>query len=397
MEKETKQTSRNRTISSAATNDEFIIENDFQIYYRPEYSSKLIDETDVSMRLAYEPKFASKDHLTGGEMRVVSKINTCKITLSKVQLEQLIKTLDNIVYEASSTSDSRPDYFTPVAQIQSNANMEINTEFKIEKLNIEFLADLEQPCQEFAELCFNEYELSIVKREKYVKMVNMSLKSVYLIDKLNSRKDLFGFEESDYLLRSYSDAGFKHSCSKSKIGVKYTSTPSLKLNSSLGSSDAKNFRSQTINDFAELTEYYDETGALSTSLPSERMIFVEKMANEYKELNGAHNCPSTPPPSPTSQRRRKKQSYNHSPHITKSESMSNLLNDVQANQNTNCPACLAQNSPLVNITINFVDKNHPDFDTFYSGYNKFMKIRFSDLKLNFNPETWIILLDLLGK
>lgn len=52
--------------------------------------------------------------------------------------------------------------------------------------------------------------------------------------------------------------------------------------------------------------------------------------------------------------------------------------------------------PLVSIKLIFIDKNHPKFDTKYFHINRYYKIKFSDLQLNVNPETWIILLDMLG-
>ena len=77
----------------------FFIENFFQIYYEPKCSDKLIDETDVILSLDYLPRFSSyqlSNNIDGGSVRVLSKINVCKIMLSKIQLEQVIKTLDNI-------------------------------------------------------------------------------------------------------------------------------------------------------------------------------------------------------------------------------------------------------------------------------------------------------------
>lgn len=78
----------------------FVIENFFQIYYEPKCAAKLIDETDVYLSLDYLPKF-STNSISGGYIRALSKINFCKLSLSKTQLEQMIKTLDNIVYDES--------------------------------------------------------------------------------------------------------------------------------------------------------------------------------------------------------------------------------------------------------------------------------------------------------
>lgn len=224
------------------------------------FSDKLINETDVSMNLDYLPKFqslkkANSKNINGGYLRVISKINTCQISLSKIQLEQIIKTLDNIVYDDSKAKndESRTSTFNLVddqvfgdMEDDQNSNIKqsiassdfneslsfkalyskfsekdedknsedlsINVKFKIDKLTINFLADVEKPCQDIAELCFNEYELSILKHEKYVKFFDMTLKSLSLIDRLrlnaNKNESKVKMEEefdtdSSYLLKSF--------------------------------------------------------------------------------------------------------------------------------------------------------------------------------------------------
>lgn len=245
-------------------NEQYFIDKNFEIYYKPMYSSKLIDKTDVFMNLDYLPKFQSKlaknvavknnskVNISGGYLRVISNINTCQITLSKNQLEQFLKTMDNIVYDDSKskvpdfrsasfsfaddnslpslpdigvddglledTSDLNTSYIdhsyidhsisTPTFTSSSfkalyskfseksedlKSDLSLNVKFKIDKLAISFQADVERPCQDVAELCFNEYELSILKHEKHVKFFDMTLKSLYLLDKL---KDSPGKSES---------------------------------------------------------------------------------------------------------------------------------------------------------------------------------------------------------
>ena len=86
-------------------------ENNFQTFYRPMYSDKLINDTDVILNLDYLPnleKFNSyaqdeDTKVNGGNLRIISKINTCQIILSKKQMEQFFKTLDNIVYDESES------------------------------------------------------------------------------------------------------------------------------------------------------------------------------------------------------------------------------------------------------------------------------------------------------
>ena len=242
-------------------NEKYLIENNFLIYYKPKFSDKLINETDVCMNLDYLPKFQSSSplkksnskNINGGYLRVISKINICQISLSKIQLEQIIKTLDNIVYDDSkaknddsrrSTFNLADDQVLGFMEDYQNSNIKqsidssdfneslsfkalyakfsdedknsedlsINVKFKIEKLTINFLADVEKPYQDIAELCFNEYELSILKHEKYVKFFDMTLKSLSLVDKLklsaNKNESKLKKEESfeidsSYLLKSF--------------------------------------------------------------------------------------------------------------------------------------------------------------------------------------------------
>ena len=85
--------------------------------------------------------------------------------------------------------------------------------------------------------------------------------------------------------------------------------------------------------------------------------------------------------------------------VAGSSDISDIVNKVKtrSKKSTSCQACVLQNSPTVSIQLIFIDKNHPKIKTKFSDFNKFYKIKFSDLQLNVNPETWIIVLDMLGK
>lgn len=151
---------------------------------------------------------------------------------------------------------------------------------------------------------------------------------------------------------------------------------------------------------------------------------------------GLAACPSTPPPSPTIGKQRRL-SFGYG----KSESMSSVFNSQQENnyqyfstirsddpvqmrnihnkqkvqqreetikktkekeqvpkiKKKKCLLCLSEElNPLVRINVLLVDQKHPEFESKYKKTNRFLNIKFSSLKLNVNPETWIILLDLLG-
>ena len=69
---------------------------------------------------------------------------------------------------------------------------------------------------------------------------------------------------------------------------------------------------------------------------------------------------------------------------------------LNAETETQCIACQNEASPLVKINLFLVDEKHSDFFSKFKRVNRFLNIKFSSLRLNVNPETWIILLDLLG-
>lgn len=67
---------------------------------------------------------------------------------------------------------------------QTNVDVAFEMRLRFERLDILFLADVEKPLQDLAELTFNQYELSISKRSAAFTNIRMSLKSIYLVDKL---------------------------------------------------------------------------------------------------------------------------------------------------------------------------------------------------------------------
>lgn len=59
-----------------------------------------------------------------------------------------------------------------------------------------------------------------------------------------------------------------------------------------------------------------------------------------------------------------------------------------------CSVC--EMDPFVKIDLILVDEKGPEFGTKFKFINRFINIKFSRLKLTVNPETWILVLDLLG-
>ena len=120
------------------------------------------------------------------------------------------------------------------------------------------------------------------------------------------------------------------------------------------------------------------------------------------------DCPSTPPPSPRKKQEnplffidkkpKAKSSQSSSDEETMSANESYKKNSKKSRKTRtkHCAACAFQNSPMVSIKLIFIDSNHPKYKSKFSEFNKFIKVKFTDLQMNVNPESWIILLDMLG-
>lgn len=459
----------------------------------------------------FSPRGETKKNLRGGCLNLVAKIiNTCRITLSKMNIEQLIQAMDNIVYvekkqppssangtavrmgslpirmehrsrhsttsvsfsrksfstkdeldfddfenrffldkqssdesSSSSCSESWPNEKQAEQDDAESLDLNIETLFKMEKLEISFLAEVERPLEEIAELVFNEYELRISKHEPKLTSVQMSLKSLYLVDKLEtSRQTNIG--DCCYLLWTNANSGEKHTCKNLKRNYLNEnlslSTPCVtnattsscyyhvksKPHKIPASSSKKN--TDIIHNMFELTQFYNQ---LSTSLPSQlpesgrkksiRKVKTDKSmrnangssgnkaqveANGHGEVN-VNVCPSTPPPSPTGEKKmffarcESERNLAAEPEQSATEQNTNSIKhkpqpQQQQQQQNQCKVCLNESLPLVKIDLHMVDDSHPDFNGRYNGIHRHLNIKFSRLKLNLNPETWIILLDLLG-
>jgi hypothetical protein len=198
--------------------------------------------------------------------------------MSKPQLDQLIETLNNFIYseekqgqstnsntcpynisdlgEADHSYENMPSlnlFFkskhmqeSPETKPLNNSNttsesseddlmmkkldLTINMLFKIEKLIINFLADVEKPNQEVAELELKAFKLAIKKNKKHITTCNMSLMSLNLVDKLIKPSDEKRLIDS-YLLtscftESCTNENLSHNCKSMKensIKTKYKS------------------------------------------------------------------------------------------------------------------------------------------------------------------------------
>lgn len=120
--------------------------------------------------------------------------------------------------------------------------------------------------------------------------------------------------------------------------------------------------------------------------------------------------PCTPPPSPLGERAN---------FFRRSESESSILRasmlaaagsdlpkmptstttaaNLKQAEMASCKKCRNEEEFLVKINVIIFDKSHPGYSSVHKNLHKYLDIEFSKLKINVNPESWIILLDLLGK
>lgn len=177
----------------------------------------------------------------------------------------------------------------------------------------------------------------------------------------------------------------------------------------------KNFTNKSFNySKSHAFNYLPESNQscdLSTSLPLEAQTVINyhskrrvSRVSESMDLVYNSECPSTPPPSPRKNQQnplffpnQSKSSQSSSSEETMSANESYKTNKKKTRKTKNCAACTFQNSPMVSIKLIFIDSNHPKYKTKFSEFNKFIKVKFTDLQMNVNPESWIILLDMLGK
>ncbi len=341
----------------------------FFIYLKPKYFSNIIDNINLSLHFEYSVQ--QKTFL-----RVFCKFlnfnNLTQIKLSKTQFEHVIKSFSNLSYDASDktacqnreienpvnteTTDDQSRafdqtvFYSAIKDLKNEFDTSlINIEIKllVEKLLIDFYADMDQKPTNFAQLSFNDFVLNVKKFEENLTHVYMSLKSVYLIDKLNER--------NSYLL-----IGVSNNTNKPKDNKKYKHASSF-ISHSLPSSNYD-------------LNLFNMNGNLSASLPSNHQI--ERSSNLNMSTKSSVFdlcCPNTPPPSPSF----------------------NLFRSNSAPENDDDYHDKEENQ-LVCIKILLVDEKHENYEKVYMKCNRLVNIKFADLQLNIYAETWIYLLDLLG-
>jgi hypothetical protein len=339
--------------------------------------------------------------------------NSCQMHLSKSKYEQLIQSLsENLIYDEASeglrktseslsvgefcesmpnssehTAHSIASQSTLFSAVFHNLKSEIkatqlnlNIKFCIAHLLVRLFADFDNDEsneagsseKEIACLEFNDYHMSITKCEPLLTYVDMHLKSIYLSDKLTAATG--NANDNDLLVSVNNPAASPYELHSSGAPKSRYVSQSLPATSCVMSPvrHANYHASTSYTKLFDISEFYESLNTgLSSSLPSRALNPLD---------NECNSSPATPPPSRFASR--------FHLNSTRSESLNNLSG---ADANTDA-------EPLfVSIKLVIVDERHHHFASTYQSIRKFIKIKLSNLQLRVNPETWIMLLDLLGK
>ena len=406
--------------------------NGFRFNYDHSSGLKIIDGADGEITFEYSTDFYARKNLTDFKNETLHKsslyfiiniTNTAKVSMSKPQLDQILETIDNLVMPASNKNKLEEKTCKP-----KEAETSVETLFKINKLEFGFLADIENPNQEIALAHFEEFEIWVFKNEKELTSVDISIKSLNVIDKLVKQAEAKVVESIDesYFKKSpqvlLNIPYLKHECSSSNKLTKNYKTKLFCKTRSKSEPNLKPFNKEsrlvdTLLIYQKNNlQFYEMNLQKSFSIPDEisqafnetkmqrkrmrkrsRKISTKNFAEaESSNDDEEEDCPLTPPPSPSK--------VFSNPLLTKSEtrifesiSTDSLEDNGKGNQNRKCQFCSSQINSYIKIKLLIVDRKHPDFASKYKSINRHIMADFINFNINLNPETWIILLDFLGK
>lgn len=301
-----------------------------------------------------------------------------QVVLAKHVYEQVLQTLDNLVYNedvnklppsaATPSSPASPeklpskggDVFndqrerhlfdtqsfrsmssksvsaheeTPFTQIQAN--------FCISELQIQLSGDLTLGAQGLVSLKFQDFDIEFYKDHPHTLAIQIALRSLLMEDLLEKNP------ESKYKNLMVSRGAPK----PSSLAHKEYLSQSCPLVSHVEYPDMPRSLPSHMEEAQNVFQLYQRPTCTSRKKPS------EEIDTEY---------PLTPPPSPTSER--SKTSY------TKD----------------------AFDESLVHINVFLVDKKHPEFSSRYKRINRSVNVDFNCLDVLITLQTWVVILDFFG-
>lgn len=300
------------------------------------------------------------------------------MVLAKHVYEQVLQTLDNLVYSgdvnkmppssASTSGPATPDKSAPKAaevfieqkeshlfkapHLRSIASKSVSTQevkpftqiqanFSISELQIQLSGDLTLGSQGLVSLRFQDFDIEFNKENPHTLAIQIALRSLLMEDLLEKNPD----SKYKNLMVSRgapktSSLAHKEYLSQSCPSVSHVEYPDMPRSLPSHMEEASN-----------VFQLYQRP--TSTSRKKQR----EDIDSEY---------PSTPPPSPTSERSK--------------------------------PSCLKDDfdDSLVHINVLLVDKKHPEFSSKYKRINRSVNVDFNCLDVLITLQTWVVILDFFG-
>lgn len=299
-----------------------------------------------------------------------------QVVLAKHVYEQVLQTLDNLVYSGdvnklpqtspSTFSPATPDkhifkaaevsnehkesnlFGTPHLRSLSSKSMstqeskpftQIQANFCISELQIQLSGDLTLGSQGLVSLTFQDFDIEFNKEHPQTLAIQIALRSLLMEDLLEKNPD------SKYKNLMVSRGALK----ASSLAHKEYLSQSCPLVSHVEYPDMPRSLPSHVEEAPNVFQLYQRPTSTSRKKPS------EDTDSEY---------PLTPPPSPTSERRP-------------------------------CPKDSFDDS-LVHINVFLVDRQHPEFSSKYKRINRSVNVDFNCLDVLITLQTWVVILDFFG-
>ncbi|XP_068096572.1 intermembrane lipid transfer protein VPS13D isoform X2 [Hyperolius riggenbachi] len=335
---------------------------------------KLTAERDYEMTFPY-----TEDSLEVESILKIqgSFVNNVQVVLAKHVYEQVLQTLDNLVYSGdvnkphpstNISSPSTPDksvfkatensaeknethlFSSPNFRSLSNKSVstqetkpftEIQANFRISELQIQLSGDLTLGSQGLVSLKFQDFDIEFNKEHPQTLAIQIALRSLLMEDLLERNPD------SKYKNLMVSRGAPK----PSSLAHKEYLSQSCPLVSHVEYPEMPRSLPSHIEEARNVFQLYQRPTSTS------RRKQNEDIDSEY---------PLTPPPSPTPEREKSscaKESFDDS---------------------------------LVHISVFLVDKNHPEFCTTYKRINRSVNVDFNCLDVLITLQTWVVILDFFG-
>lgn len=312
-------------------------------------------------------------------MKIEGKfVNPVQVVLAKHVYEQVLQTLDNLVYSedlnkfpVSPTASPCPNSPLPslstggepsterkenglfshssfsnssqksLSVKEARSFTQVQANFCISELQVQLSGDLTLGAQGLVSLKFQDFEVEFTKDHPQTLSIQIALRSLLMEDLLEKNPD------SKY---------------KNLMVSRGAPKPS--------SLAQKEYLSQSCPSVSNV-EYPDMPRSLPSHMEEAQNVFqlyqrpTSASRKKQKEVQDK-NCPLTPPPSPSAEEPRR------------------------------LPGKSKFDDSLVHINIFLVDKKHPEFSSIYNRVNRSIDVDFNCLDVLITLQTWVVILDFFG-